>query len=372
MELARDSWLRAVIKTEQFTGSLQAAEPYITKQKKLNSIFFSSIIFPREMKSRLQVSFGQEEKGLVCLKFYFGFILSYQRWYIQTRPFSKKYCANESRQLNWGRAGILCTHKERQPVHNISSQSSGGTCKKQKARGSLVRGAEISSCEVAGYGLDDSVSMHAATSVLSSSSHEGNGTPLQYSCLENPMDGGAWWAADHGVIKSWTRLSDFTLTFTFMHRRRKWQPTPVFLPGESQGWGSLVGCRLWGHTESDTTEATQQQQLQLFVTPRAVACQAPLSMDSPGKMTGVGCQSLLQGIFPTQGLNHTSLMSAALAEGFFTTSATWEEICNFYFSSTPIWREGGQISTNQEKRFLPVCWAAEKHQIFTKGTTLIR
>ena len=49
---------------------------------------------------------------------------------------------------------------------------------------------------------------------------------------------------------------------TFMHWRRKWQPTPVFLPGDSQGRGSLVGCRLWGHTESDTTEATQQQQQQ--------------------------------------------------------------------------------------------------------------
>ena len=47
-----------------------------------------------------------------------------------------------------------------------------------------------------------------------------------------------------------------------MHWRRKWQPTPVFLPGESQGWGSLVGRCLWGHTESDTTEATQQQQQQ--------------------------------------------------------------------------------------------------------------
>ena len=44
--------------------------------------------------------------------------------------------------------------------------------------------------------------------------------------------------------------------FTFMHWRRKWQPTPVFLPGESQGRGSLVGCRLWGRTELDTTEAT--------------------------------------------------------------------------------------------------------------------
>ena len=44
--------------------------------------------------------------------------------------------------------------------------------------------------------------------------------------------------------------------FTFMHWRRKWQPTPVLLPGESQGQGSLVGCRLWGRTESDTTEVT--------------------------------------------------------------------------------------------------------------------
>ena len=44
--------------------------------------------------------------------------------------------------------------------------------------------------------------------------------------------------------------------FTFTHWRRKWQPTPVFLPGESQGRGSLVGCLLWGHTESNTTEAT--------------------------------------------------------------------------------------------------------------------
>ena len=87
---------------------------------------------------------------------------------------------------------------------------------------------------------------------------ESNGTRLQYSCLENPTDGGAWWEAVHGVAEGRTRLSDFTFTFT--HSRRKWQPTPVFLPGESQGQGSLVGCRLWGHTESDTTEVTKQQQ----------------------------------------------------------------------------------------------------------------
>ena len=85
---------------------------------------------------------------------------------------------------------------------------------------------------------------------------EGNGTPLQYSCLENPMNGGAWWAAVHGSLRvghDWvTSLS----LFTFMHWRRKWQPTPVFLPGESQGRGSLVGCHLWGRAESDMTEVT--------------------------------------------------------------------------------------------------------------------
>ena len=58
--------------------------------------------------------------------------------------------------------------------------------------------------------------------------------------------------AVHGVARSWTELSDFT----FLHWRRTWQPPPVFLPGESQGWGSLVGCHLWGFTELDTTEAT--------------------------------------------------------------------------------------------------------------------
>ena len=72
---------------------------------------------------------------------------------------------------------------------------------------------------------------------LGRSPGEGSGSPLQYSCLENAMDGGAWWAAVHGVVKSRTRLSDFT----FMHWRRKWQPTLVLLPGKFCGLGSLVG-----------------------------------------------------------------------------------------------------------------------------------
>ena len=70
------------------------------------------------------------------------------------------------------------------------------------------------------------------------------------------------WMEEPGRLKSMGSLRvghdrpNSLSLFTFIHRRRKWQPTPVFLPGESQGWGSLVGCRLWGRTESDTTEAT--------------------------------------------------------------------------------------------------------------------
>ena len=85
---------------------------------------------------------------------------------------------------------------------------------------------------------------------------EGNGAPLQYSCLENPWmeePGGLQSMGSRRVGHDW--VPSFSL-FTFMHWRRKWQPTPAVLPGESQGWGSLVGCHLWGHTELDTTEAT--------------------------------------------------------------------------------------------------------------------
>ena len=75
---------------------------------------------------------------------------------------------------------------------------------------------------------------------------EGNGTPLQYFCLENPVDGGAWWAAVHGVARVGHDWATSLSGYTFMHWRRKWQLTPVFLPGESQGRGSLMGCCLWG------------------------------------------------------------------------------------------------------------------------------
>ena len=85
---------------------------------------------------------------------------------------------------------------------------------------------------------------------------KGNGTPLQYSCLENPMDGGAWKAAVHGVVEGWTRLSDFTFTFHCHALEKEMATHSSVLAWRIPGTGSLVGFCLWGRTESDTTEVT--------------------------------------------------------------------------------------------------------------------
>ena len=73
------------------------------------------------------------------------------------------------------------------------------------------------------------------------------------------MDGGAWWAAVHGVARSQTQLSDLTFTSHFRALEKEMAPHSSVLAWRIPGTGSLVGCRLWGRTESDTTEATQQQ-----------------------------------------------------------------------------------------------------------------
>ena len=70
------------------------------------------------------------------------------------------------------------------------------------------------------------------------------------------MDGGAWWAAVHGVAKSQTRLSDFTFTFHFHALEKEKATHSGVLAWRIPGMGSLVGCRLRGRTELDTTEAT--------------------------------------------------------------------------------------------------------------------
>ena len=89
---------------------------------------------------------------------------------------------------------------------------------------------------------------------------EGNGTPLQYSCLENPMDGGAWWAAVHGVARSRTRLSDFTFTF-HSHALEKEMATHSSvlawrIPGTGEPGGlPSMGSHRVGHDWSDLAAA---------------------------------------------------------------------------------------------------------------------
>ena len=73
---------------------------------------------------------------------------------------------------------------------------------------------------------------------------------------KNPMDGGAWKAAVHGVVKSRTRLSDFTFTFHFHALEKEMATHSSVLAWRIPGMGSLVGCHLWGRTESDTTAVT--------------------------------------------------------------------------------------------------------------------
>ena len=80
---------------------------------------------------------------------------------------------------------------------------------------------------------------------------EGNGTPLQYSCLENPMDGGAWWAAVHGVAKSRTRLSDFTFPFHFHALEKEMATHSSVLAWRIPGRGALWTA-VYGVTQSRT------------------------------------------------------------------------------------------------------------------------
>ena len=100
----------------------------------------------------------------------------------------------------------------------------------------------------------------AVCTLVLSSIGEGNGTPLQYSCLENPMDWGAWWAAVHGVAKSWTQLSDLTFTFHF-HALDKEMATHSSvlawrIPGTGEPGGLLsMGSHRVRHDWSDLAAA---------------------------------------------------------------------------------------------------------------------
>ena len=88
-------------------------------------------------------------------------------------------------------------------------------------------------------------------------SREADGSPVQYSCLENPMDGGAWWAAVHGVAEGWTRLSDFTFTFHFHALEKEMATHSSVLAWRIPGVGEPGGLLSMGsHRVGHTTEAT--------------------------------------------------------------------------------------------------------------------
>ena len=81
---------------------------------------------------------------------------------------------------------------------------------------------------------------------------EGNGIPLQYSCLENPMDRGAWWAAVHRVAKSQTRLSDFTFTFHFHALEKEMATHSSVLAWRISGTGGAWWAAVYGVAQSRT------------------------------------------------------------------------------------------------------------------------
>ena len=98
---------------------------------------------------------------------------------------------------------------------------------------------------------------------------EGNGTPLQYSCLENPMDGGAWWAAVHGVTKSQTWLSDFTFTLHFHALEKKMATHSNVLAWRIPGTGEpgglpSMGSHRVGHDWSDLAAAAAAEKRASF------------------------------------------------------------------------------------------------------------
>ena len=107
----------------------------------------------------------------------------------------------------------------------------------------------------------------------------------------------AWkipWTEEPGRLQSMGSLrvghdGEISLSlFTCMHWRRKWQPTPVFLPGESQGWESLMGCHLWGRTESDTTEVTQQHSSLVGFPGGSAVKNLPVSAEDTGSIPRSG------------------------------------------------------------------------------------
>ena len=139
----------------------------------------------------------------------------------------------------------------------------------------------------------------------------------------------AWkipWTEEPGRLQSMGSLRvrhDWVTSLSllsFMHWRRKWQPTPVFLPGESQGQGSLVGCHLWGRTQSDTTEATQQQQQQ------QVVIGLPWQISGKESACNAGGLGSIPGLGRSPGGGHGTLLQYSCLENPMDRRAWWATV----------------------------------------------
>ena len=152
---------------------------------------------------------------------------------------------------------------------------------------------------------------------------EGNGTPPQCSCLENPMDGGSWWAAVHGVAKSQTRLSDFTFTFRFHELEKKMATHSSVLAWRIPGTGEpgglpSTGSHRVGHDWSDLAAARTMMTmptierdpvLKTCITSQCLSHNA-LSLDLAKPLPSLATQSLPQGLSGTDRRTHTPSASA--------------------------------------------------------------
>ena len=176
---------------------------------------------------------------------------------------------------------------------------------------------------------------------------EGNGKPLQYSCLENPMDGGAWWAAVHEVPTSWTQLSDFTFTFHFDALEEEvaihssvlsWR-----IPGTGGPDGPLsLGSHRVGHDWSDLAAAAAVRDYSSSIgtkscptlaTPGIVPARLLCPWNFPGENTRVGCRFLLQGIEPrSRALQEVFLQGRQILSGLRHQGSPTQTIILSFFN----------------------------------------
>ena len=164
---------------------------------------------------------------------------------LNNQQFMKTTCHRYCHKYSGSWVGTIRICSNRESFDSSFSSSSLAVCP------ALGLGSHVASHPGMSSGTQDPI-----YKVLWKSSGEGNAPHSSTLAWKIP------WTEEPGRLQSMGSLRvgrDWVTSlslFTFKHWRRKWQPTPGFLPGESQGEGSLVGCRLWGRTELDTTEAT--------------------------------------------------------------------------------------------------------------------